>query len=347
MKPLWRLLLFSLLLAPLAPMCAAEHPFAAPGITSLTSPSVKFTVPKEHHAVLKRGPITAIIVDNHAVDVPELPGHRAGYSGVASLRHEKSAGNFFVPEVSGLNFEHIHDGTMAVNAEKFEPRRAPMELRVVDPFTVELYQATTPNWKLESCGRYHLLPDGTLEYTFECVPRAATFQQRYIGLFWASYIAVPEDRAIHFRGREAAASGAGEWLRTVTPAHGVDSTHPPVGPLPRIPFHADFPLTLANHRSRYVHTEPWYFGVSHGLAFAQMFRERDRIWFAQSPTGGGGNNPAWDFQWFITDWKVGESYGFVMRAALAPFESREQIEQATRAHRAFLNSATQTSPTTP
>ena len=315
---------------------SATHPLAAPGVTSLVNPSVQYVVPQTPYVQLQRGAVTAIIVDNRAVDVPHLPGHRAGYNGIASLTHAERTENLFVPEVAGLNFEHIHDGTLAVNKERFEPRRAPMELRVVDEFTVEVYQPPTPNWQLESCGRYRLLPDGVVEYTFECIPRGATFQQGYIGLFWASYIDRPADKAIHFCGREATHTGAGRWLRAVTPAHGVDSTHPPAGPLPNLPFDHDFSLTLVNHRSAYVYTEPWYYGVSHGMAYVQMFRARDGIWFAQSPTGGGETNPAWDFQWFIPDWEVGAAYGFVMRAAYLPFESHAQLESATRPHREAL-----------
>ena len=316
---------------------AGAHPLSAPGVTSLTNQSVKYTVPKAHFVELKRGGVRAIVVDNAAVDVRALPGHRAGYNGVASLSHEKRAENLFVSPYAGLNLEHIHDGTLTVAKEKFEPRRAEMQLRVIDEHTVEVYQPPTPNWKLESCGRYHMLPDGTIEYTFECVPRAQVFQKGYIGLFWASYIDKPQDRAIHFKGRPADARDGSQWIRGVTPQHGVDSTHPPAGPLPELNIDPQFPLTLVNHRSKYVYTEPWYYGVSHGMAYVLMFRARDRIWPAQSPTGGGATNPAWDFQWFIPDYKVGEAYGFVMRAAYLPFESQDQIERATREHRDALN----------
>ena len=314
-----------------------DHPHAAPRGTSLTNPEVKYTVPKEHYVRIQRGPVTAIITDNEAVDVPHLPGHRAGYNGIASLTHEKRSENLFVPAVAGLNFEHIHDGTLAVDKERFEPRKFPMELRVIDEHTVEVYQPPTGNWKLESCGRYHLLPDGTIEYTFECIPRADTFKQGYIGLFWASYIDRPEDKAIHFRGRKEGDSVTGDWVRFLSPKHGVDSTHPPCGNLPDLNIDPKFSLTLVNHPSPYCHTLPWYYGVSHDMAYVQMFRTRDRIWFAQSPTGGGETNPAWDFQWFIPNAKVGEAYGFVMRAAYVPFKSREQLERVTAEHRAALN----------
>jgi hypothetical protein len=73
------------------------------------------------------------------------------------------------------------------------------------------------------------------------------------------------------------------------------------------------------------------------MAYVLMFRQRDRIWLAQSPSGGGSGNPAWDFQWFIPDYRVGQAYGFVMRASYLPFESRQQIQQQTRSHRQALN----------
>jgi hypothetical protein len=337
MKPC---LILPLLLFALLPVNAAtaEHPLAAPGVTSLTNDSVEFTLPDERHVVLRRGGVTVWIVDNSAGDAPELAEHRAGYNGVARLLHRGRDDNLFVAAYAGLNFEHIHDGSLAVEREMFEPRAAPMQLRVIDEHTVELHQPPTPQWKLESCGRYHLLPDGALEYTFECIPRADVFGSGFIGLFWASYIDRPEETVIHFRGRPADNESAPpRWIRSVSPRHGVASTHPPAGPLSELRFDPEFPLSLVTQRSAWVHVEPWYYGVSRGTAFVQMFRGRDRMWFAQSPTGGGAGNPAWDFQWFIPDYRVGEAYGFVMRAAAVPFESREQVERATRRHRAALN----------
>lgn len=318
----------------------AGHPHAAPGVTSLTNPGVRYQLVESGFVRLKRGPVELVLVDNRAHRLPEAPNHRAGYNGIAVLLHEKQPRTLFVPDYAGLNFEHIHDGTREGLVEPYEPRAFPMELRRIDEHTYELYQPPTGNFRLESCGRYRLLPDGVIEYTLECIPRGATFRRGFIGLFWASYIDQPEDLSIFFQGR--AADGADQqpkWINAATPSHGVDATHPPADAAFVPDIDADFRLTLVNHPSRYVHTCSWYYGVCRGMAWLQVFRPRDGIWLAQSPSGGGQGNPAWDFQWFVPDCQVGEAYGFVMRAAYVPFESREQIEQLARKLQAGLDGA--------
>jgi len=318
---------------------AAEPVLQAPGVTSLTNQGVVYTEIETHYVKIQRGEVTAIIVDNAAIDIPALPKHRAGYNGVASLTHGKRDINLFVPGIAGLNFEHIHDGTTAALKEKFEPRKFPIQIRRVNDYTVELYQPPTGNWKLESCGRYTLLTDGTIEYTFECIPRGNDYAKGFIGLFWASYIHQPEEKAIHFLGRRQGTGDPTRWIKAVSPKHGVASTHPPNNYPWNIEIEDTFPLTLVGNQSPFEHTVPWYFGVSHGMALALMFRPEDRIWLAQSPSGGGNGNPAWDFQWFIPDVQIGCAYGFTMRASYLPFESRDQLIRATQKHRKALGHA--------
>ncbi|MEZ6049253.1 MAG: hypothetical protein R3C11_27480 [Planctomycetaceae bacterium] len=302
------------------------NPLAAPGITSLTNPKVEFTVSTSGSVQLNSGENVLVIVNNGAGQTSLTPEHKPGYNGIAYWGHRERKDNLFVPTYAGLNFEHIHDGTNKERHVLFEPRHNPMEMRIINERTVELYQAPTSNWKLESCGRYELKADGTIEYTFECIPRANTFSQNYIGLFWASYIHQPEKIGINFWGRESIeVNSEPEWVHTISPEHGKLSTHPPADYAYNIPFDEGFALTLANHPSGYVYMAPGYYGVSHDMAFVQLFRQRDQIWFAQSPTGGGDKNPAWDFQWFIPNYKVDEAYGFVMRAAYFPYTSHQDV----------------------
>lgn len=314
------LLLKSLLLAfSLHAAVYAQHPFAADNITSLTNSKVKYVVPEEHDITLQTDELTAIIVDNSAVDTPELPRHRAGYNGIASLKHRQNDINLFVPALAGLNFEHIHDGIGANLKHKFEPRHFPMELRVIDDRTVELYQAPTENFRLESCGRYHLREDGTIEYTFECIPRGKTFEQGYIGLFWASYINAPGEPGIEFMGRHAG-DGASRRILSRSPKHGVEAVHARPKAVWRPIVDRAFPLSLVANFSFYEYVEPWYSGTRDGLVFTQSFDWDDQIFFVQSPSGGGNGNPAWDFEWFIPNYNVGQAYGFTMQATYAPVE---------------------------
>lgn len=317
----------------------ADHPVAPKPVTSLSRDDLNWTVPESGYHVLERNGVRAVVVDNRGVDDHILPGHRAGYSGVASLTHEGDAASVFVPAYAGLNYEHIHDGTSQPRDVLFEPRRVPMQLRVLDPHTVELYQAPTPNWKLESVLRYQMLADGTLEMTLECIPRAKTFRNGYVGLFWASYIHQPESLDIHFRGTTDG-DDSPKWIRGVTPQHGVLATHVGAADGRVFKHDDDFPLTLAFNRSKHRFTQPWYYGVSHDMAFVQMFRPSDEIRLTQSPSGGGKGNPAWDFQYFIPDYEVGKRYQMVMRAMYVPFKSNEQVERASRVHRRALGQPT-------
>jgi hypothetical protein len=140
---------------PFARADAAEPPEG----TSLSNPSVRFTVPDKPYIVLRRGPIEAVVVDNRAADDAVLPGHRAGYHGIGALKHKAQTRNLFVPAYAGLNFEHIHDGTTQSRDILFEPRQAAMQLRVINEHTAELHQPPTPFWGLESCARYE--PSGS------------------------------------------------------------------------------------------------------------------------------------------------------------------------------------------
>lgn len=294
--------------------------------------------PNKPYIVLERGDIRAVIVTNEAVDDKILPGHRAGYSGLASLTHNRRRQNLFVPAYAGLNFEHIHDGTVQPREILFEPRQAPMTIRRTGRYSVELHQPPTPHWKLESRLRYELVDDRTVEMTLECIPQARTFKNGYIGLFFASYIDKPESLDIHFLGVPTGEKNTEpQWIRGVTPSHGVLATHLAVDDTRSFPHDPNFPLSLVFNESTHRYSEPWYYGVSHWMAFAQMFRPGDGVRLSQSPDGAGEGNPAWDFQWFIPKYKVGKSYRFVMRAMYLPFESQEQIVQATAANRTSLN----------
>ncbi|MHC4116233.1 MAG: hypothetical protein ACYSWO_01875 [Planctomycetota bacterium] len=297
----------------------------------------RHTVADKPYIVLERGDVRAVIVNNEPVDDDVLPGHRGGYSGLASLTHTDRKENLFVPAYAGLNFEHIHDGTVQERDVLFEPRRAPMKIRRIGEHSVELHQKPTPHWKLDSWLRYELLADGVIEMTLECVPRARVFKNGYIGLFFASYMNQPESLDIHFLGRPAEAKDSKpQWIRGITPAHGKLSTHRAGDDNRTFAHDDDFPLTLVFNYSDYRYDEPWYYGLSGGMALVLMFRPQDKVRLSQSPSGGGKGNPAWDFQWFVPEYEVGRRYRFVMRAMYLPFESPEQIVRATARHRAAL-----------
>lgn len=293
------------------------------GITSLANPTVCYHVPEQHYALIRGGEVEAVVVDNEPVDNDVLPGHRLGYHGVASLTHKARGANVFVPSYGGLHLASIYDGTNRPVEATFEPRRTPMELRVVSDRIVELYQKPTPTWGLESAIRYHLLDDGVIEMTFECIPRQKTFAKGYIGLYFASHIHQAESPDIYFVGRTSGAATT-DWVRAVSPTHAELATHLAVSDQREFPRDADFPLPAAVNYSKHRYDEPWFYGGSHGMAFVQMFRREDQVRFTQSPIGGDPKNPGspeWSFNWLIPNYEVGKLYRLVMRAMYAPLDA--------------------------
>lgn len=317
-------------------ICTVAAAASPPAATSLSDGSVTYRVPAKPYAVLKSGDVTAVVVDNQSADDKVLPGHRAGYNGVAALKHASQEDNLFVPTYAGLNFEHVHDGTVQDRKILFGPRNAPMELRAIDERTAELYQQASLHYGLESCTRYQLLDDGTIKMTFECIPRKDTFKDNYIGLFWASYINQPESLDIHFKGHDAEESPQSGWIRGITPSHGTLATHIATDDRRKFVHDEKFPLTLVFGMSKHRYSKPWYYGVSHGMAYVLMFRPEDEVLLTQSPSGGGNGCPAWDFQFFISDYEIDKRYQFVLRAMYVPFESPDQIERVSAPHRKAL-----------
>ena len=299
-------------------------------LTSLSNTAATYSVSESGTHVLSQGDVTAVIVDNRAIDTATLPGHTGGYNGVGWLTHAQQPNNLFVPTFSGLNFEFMFDGTDVGRPLMFEPRRAPLEMRVVNDTTVELYQPATEFWQLESTVRYEMLDDGTIEMTVEIVPHADTFQNEFIGLLWASYIQQPDSNGLRFY------SGAGEQdagqLVSFDDFKGAFQSSTDNLVLAHDPNFFDLALCISST----TYSQPWFYGVSNGLAWALMFRPEDDVRFSQAPAGGGAGNPAWDFQYLIPQFEVGRRYQMVMRAQYMPYSSPEQVVEDTARHRAAL-----------
>ena len=253
---------------------ALAVPQSQPAATTMSDSAIKFTVPEKPYVVLKSAEVTAVVVDNQAVDDEVLPGHRGGYNGIASLTHASQPKNMFVPDYAGLNLEHVVDGTNQDRDILFGPRKVPMQLRVVNEKTAELYQKSSLHYGLESCTRYEMLADGTIEMTFECIPRKDTYKHDYINLFWASYINQPESLDIHFPGFDKGGPTQPRWIRGITPAHGKLSTHLAANDKRRFPHDKDYFLTLIFNFSNHRYTKPWYYGINEGLAYVLMFPPR-------------------------------------------------------------------------
>ncbi|MCK4966285.1 hypothetical protein KAS50_04600, partial [bacterium] len=278
-----------------------------------------------HTATIEAGDIKAVFIDNTA-----FGEHRAWYNGVAHLSHKKDTTNFFRPLYAGLNFEHIFDGQKWWREKEdfFEPRSSPMSIKRISESIVELHQPPSNLHKLESWTKFTVTEPHYIDMDFSCIPRADTFDRRYIGLFWASYINTYVDKGYYYIGITQGEEQK-KWLEQLAPEHYVKSTVKYENDSREITFVDDYPPTLFNNYSDNAYSYPFYYGRREEMVFIIMFDQAGVIRFSHSPSGGGkigpGRAPAWDFHYIIYDYKVNEKYGFKARVVYKPFISVDDV----------------------
>lgn len=275
----------------------------------------------EKPILITNGDLQAVFIDNDAYG----DYHKNGYNGISELRHKAQDSNLFVPFYAGFNLEHIFAGDSLSNL--FEPRKFPMELKQLSKNSVELYQAETPLSHIESRTTFKIVKPHYIDVNFRCIIKSDDFfKHGYAGIFWASYINGPDDKKIYFYGKENE-TGEIKWIGASTPKHGVESTHIGVDDNFALFAVPGFNVTLANHYSKYLFKESFYYGRYGNMVFAYLFEKPEDgiIRFSQSPTGGGAQNPAWDFQYIIPDFEVGKEYSFKVRLVYKEWRDREDI----------------------
>jgi len=267
------------------------------------------------------GDLTAVIGDNEAGE-----GQRAGYNGVQSLTSVHCPESLFVPGIAGINLEHLLDGRDMADPELFfEPRRVPMEVEQVAEQAAILHQAPTPTLQVQSMTTFTLRLPHYLDLDLRLVLRAPSLTYDYLLAFWASYIDAPEDRAMYFLGRPRAEPVGEGWQRLCAAEHNDRSTVCHAGVRAGLP-HALSRPALAYSYAPMAFTRPFFYGRRRNMVFALMFDQSDDVRLTHSPTGGGGGvNPAWDFQWVLRRPVVDQEYHLRARALYKPWLSADDV----------------------
>lgn len=282
----------------------------------------------EHTARLDTDKVQVVIADNEASGAE----HKAGYNGVAELRMKPAdPKNLFVPSYAGLNLEHIFSGDAAsFGWNIFEPRRVPMQLIRHSTNRVELRQEKTEHWPLRSRLMFDVKED-VIDLTYYGTPLADAWKKHgFIGVFFASYIQAPEDMAIQFIGRSRPGRGDAQsrWIKHLPEQHGLAASHRPAGSHWDPPVDDGFNIGLVSGISDFEYLYPFYFGHVGENVFVLMFertRGESELRFAQSPSGGGPGNPAWDFVYFRRNYGVNREFSFRVRAVYGKFTNVEAV----------------------
>jgi hypothetical protein len=280
------------------------------------------------HDTFQLADLTAVIGDNEPYE-----GHRAGYNGVHRLTHRTNPYSLFT--VTGLNLEHIFDGDQDLQGDVkvlFEPRNSKMTFTRISETEAELHQPPTPTFHLESWTRFKLVAPHYLDLTFRCKPHQHVFRHGYLGLFWASYIDAPENKAIYFRDDQG-------WVQFCTQTHYNQSTVLHVGDRTELKFTPSNRQTLYRNLSPLRFTDPLYYGHFGTHLYILMFDRTDGIRFSHSPSGGGppsATETALDWQFIVPAYEVVQEYGYRARVVYRERCSRDAVLEEYRNWRATL-----------
>jgi hypothetical protein len=282
----------------------------------------------DHFALLTTDRFRMLVADNESYS----SYHRPGYNGLAELSLVKpGTKSLFVSNYAGLNLEHIFSGDAeSFSWNIFEPRRAPMLLVQHSTNRVELLQERTEHWPLRSRVTYEAT-GSAIDFTYCGTPLADAWKKHgYIGVFFASYIDKPEDMSLQFIGRSRPGRGDARprWIQHLPPKHGIAANHRFAGSQWDPPLDAGFNIPLVEGTSDFEYIYPFYFGRSGENVFIMMFerpRDGSEVRFAQSPSGGGAGNPAWDFVFLQRGYEVNREFCFRGRAVFRKFKDVEEV----------------------
>ncbi len=273
-----------------------------------------------------------------------LGEHRAGYNGVFSISSPDCDETPFVPLYAGLNLENFFDARPRHpdNAVFFEPRVQDMRFERVGERAVELYQAPTPFYGIESRTRFELKEPYYIDLSFRCIPRKDDLAGGFFGVFWASYINEPDNKSYYFL---AGGSTLDEpvWVQFMTQQHDLNSTVLSEDDT-ELPLDTSVPV-LWNRFSPLRYSEPFFYGRFRNMVLIFIFEPNPHIRFAHSPSGGGstrakdGHNPAWDFQLVVPDYEPNREYGLNMRLVYKPWVDRADVLEEVRRYLASRRDA--------
>jgi hypothetical protein len=279
-------------------------------------------------AVLSTSQLEITIGNNRSLRSGDVD-HKAGYNGIFSITSTHEPDSPFVPAYAGVNLEHYFDGSARGDRQVFfEPRYAKMQLRRINPQTVELYQPRTPVFQVESWTRFEAKEPNYIDFSFRCTPHRDDYAGEFLGTFWASYINGPLDKSIYFLDAKSTLDQP-IWRQLCTQQHNLNSTVR--GPLDTAELTFEDSQMLFANVSPLRYSSPFFYGRFRQMVLIYVFEPVADLRFTHSPSGGGATptgddtNPAWDFQLVIPNPRKGQEYGLRGRLIYKPWQGRDDV----------------------